>query len=108
MISVLLASVLLTSVLLISVLLTAEESKPFVIWGTGSPRRQFIYSLDLARLMIWVLREYNDIDPIILSGTVGLSFYRSRERESDLSFREMERTEQSVLERERVGGGGRE
>jgi len=44
-----------------------KESKPFVIWGTGSPRRQFIYSLDLARLMIWVLRSYDEIDPIILS-----------------------------------------
>ena len=56
---------------LISALLAAEENKPFVIWGTGSPRRQFIYSLDLARLMIWVLREYNEIDPIILSGKPG-------------------------------------
>ncbi|XP_041424185.1 GDP-L-fucose synthase isoform X4 [Xenopus laevis] len=37
------------------------------IWGTGQPRRQFIYSLDLARLFIWVLREYNEVDPIILS-----------------------------------------
>ena len=53
---------------LMSVMFAAAENKPFVIWGTGSPRRQFIYSLDLARLMIWVLREYNDIEPIILSG----------------------------------------
>ncbi|XP_041423643.1 GDP-L-fucose synthase-like [Xenopus laevis] len=37
------------------------------IWGTGQPRRQFIYSLDLARLFIWVLREYNEVEPIILS-----------------------------------------
>lgn len=37
------------------------------IWGTGKPRRQFIYSLDLAKLFIWVLREYDEIDPIILS-----------------------------------------
>lgn len=29
--------------------------------------RQFIYSRDLARLMIWVLREYPETDPIILS-----------------------------------------
>ncbi len=29
--------------------------------------RQFIYSRDLARLMIWVLREYQEINPIILS-----------------------------------------
>lgn len=44
-----------------------KNNTPFVIWGTGSPRRQFIYSLDLARLVIWVLREYKEIDPIILS-----------------------------------------
>ena len=55
--------------------------------------------------MIWVLREYNDIDPIILSGTVGLSFYRSREREGDLPFREIE---QSNLSWGGGGGGGRE
>ncbi|KAK2183165.1 hypothetical protein NP493_321g00010 [Ridgeia piscesae] len=44
-----------------------RDGTPFVIWGTGSPRRQFIYSLDLARLFIWVLRDYPEIDPIILS-----------------------------------------
>ena len=30
-------------------------------------RRQFIYNLDMARLIVWVLREYKEIDPIILS-----------------------------------------
>ncbi|GFO12646.1 GDP-l-fucose synthase [Plakobranchus ocellatus] len=40
---------------------------PFVIWGTGSPRRQFVYSLDLGRLFLWVMREYTEISPIILS-----------------------------------------
>jgi len=44
-----------------------QTGKPFVVWGSGSPRRQFIYSLDLARLFIWVMRHYDDIDPIILS-----------------------------------------
>ncbi|XP_005093336.1 GDP-L-fucose synthase [Aplysia californica] len=44
-----------------------ENNKPFVIWGTGSPRRQFIYSLDLGRLFLWVLREYDEVTPIILS-----------------------------------------
>lgn len=50
-----------------------------VIWGTGRPLRQFIYSLDLARLTVsffliflilcklWVLRNYNSVEPIILS-----------------------------------------
>ena len=30
-------------------------------------RRQFIYNLDMARLIVWVMREYKEIDPIILS-----------------------------------------
>jgi len=38
-----------------------------VVWGTGSALRQFIYSHDLARLMVWVIREYNEVEPIILS-----------------------------------------
>ncbi|KAK3576981.1 hypothetical protein CHS0354_005986 [Potamilus streckersoni] len=49
------------------VYMAKKDNTPFVIWGTGTPRRQFIYSLDLARLMIWVVREYQEIDPIILS-----------------------------------------
>jgi len=44
-----------------------EEDKIFQVYGTGKPLRQFIYSLDLAKLMIWVLRNYNSVEPIILS-----------------------------------------
>ncbi|KAL1140374.1 hypothetical protein AAG570_000306 [Ranatra chinensis] len=44
-----------------------NESPTFVVMGTGKPLRQFIYSLDLARLIIFVLREYNNIEPIIVS-----------------------------------------
>lgn len=49
------------------IFMAKKNNTPFTVWGTGSPRRQFIYSRDLARLMIWVLRNYNEIDPIILS-----------------------------------------
>ncbi|XP_050548432.1 probable GDP-L-fucose synthase, partial [Daktulosphaira vitifoliae] len=41
--------------------------KKFVVLGSGKPLRQFIYSLDLAKLFIWVLRNYNDVEPLILS-----------------------------------------
>lgn len=44
-----------------------KSGQPFEIWGTGTPLRQFIYSLDLAKLFIWVLREYEEIEPIILA-----------------------------------------
>ncbi|XP_012265166.2 probable GDP-L-fucose synthase [Athalia rosae] len=43
------------------------EDKVFTVLGSGKPLRQFIYSLDLAKLFLWVLREYDSVDPIILS-----------------------------------------
>ncbi|KAK3928112.1 GDP-L-fucose synthase [Frankliniella fusca] len=39
----------------------------FTVLGSGKPLRQFIYSRDLARLFVWVLRYYEDVEPIILS-----------------------------------------
>jgi GDPmannose 4,6-dehydratase len=45
-----------------------QNSADFVIWGTGSPLRQFIYSSDLAELTVWALRHYDSIEPIILCG----------------------------------------
>ncbi|XP_076040140.1 GDP-L-fucose synthase-like [Oratosquilla oratoria] len=47
--------------------LAKRDDQPFVICGTGKPLRQFIYSVDLGRLIIWVLREYPEIKPIILA-----------------------------------------
>ncbi|CAH0392509.1 unnamed protein product [Bemisia tabaci] len=41
--------------------------KEFVVLGSGKPLRQFIYSLDLAKLFLWVLREYDEVEPVILS-----------------------------------------
>lgn len=43
------------------------EDKTFTVLGSGKPLRQFIYSLDLAKLIVWVLREYDSVEPIILS-----------------------------------------
>ncbi|CAD6185662.1 unnamed protein product [Caenorhabditis auriculariae] len=44
-----------------------RDGTPLQVFGTGRPLRQFIYSLDLARLFIWVMRSYDQVDPIILS-----------------------------------------
>ena len=38
-----------------------RDGQAFEIWGTGKPLRQFIYSLDLAKLFIWVMREYEEV-----------------------------------------------
>ena len=45
------------------------------MFGSGRPLRQFIYSYDLAKLFIWQLHEYNDIEPVILSGKILRSIF---------------------------------
>eukprot|EP00730_Choanoeca_flexa_P016506 TRINITY_DN7814_c0_g1_i2.p1 TRINITY_DN7814_c0_g1~~TRINITY_DN7814_c0_g1_i2.p1 ORF type:complete len:339 (+),score=70.56 TRINITY_DN7814_c0_g1_i2:23-1018(+) len=44
-----------------------QSGEKLSCWGSGTPLRQFVFSEDLGRLMIWTLREYPEIDPIILS-----------------------------------------
>ena len=44
-----------------------QNKEKFVICGTGDPLRQFIYSIDLAGLIMWSLLEYNEKESIILS-----------------------------------------
>lgn len=45
----------------------SPEKIVFTVLGTGRPLRQFIYSMDLAELFLWVLREYTSVEPLILS-----------------------------------------
>jgi len=48
--------------------LARRNARPLVVWGSGKPLRQFVYSLDLARLFVWVLRHYDRPDePINLT-----------------------------------------
>jgi GDP-L-fucose synthase len=44
-----------------------DTQAKLTLCGTGTPRRQFIYSHDLAKLILWVLRNYREYEPIILS-----------------------------------------
>ncbi|KAK8728958.1 hypothetical protein OTU49_008898, partial [Cherax quadricarinatus] len=53
---------------LINKVYTAKKNgTPVTVWGTGRPLRQFVHFLDLAKLIIWTLREYKEISPILLS-----------------------------------------
>uniref|UniRef100_A0A7S2RFL7 GDP-L-fucose synthase n=1 Tax=Eucampia antarctica TaxID=49252 RepID=A0A7S2RFL7_9STRA len=47
--------------------LAKKNNTPFTIWGSGTPLRQFIYSLDLAELTVWTMRDYHKPEPITLS-----------------------------------------
>lgn len=44
-----------------------QSNSDLTVWGSGAPLRQFIYARDLAKLFLWVLREYDDPSPLILS-----------------------------------------
>lgn len=44
-----------------------RDDSSLTLFGSGTPLRQFIYSEDLAKLTLWVMREYNEVEPIILS-----------------------------------------
>lgn len=48
--------------------LAKQKNEKAVVMGSGTPLRQFIHSKDLAFLMLWVLLEYDEVEPIILSG----------------------------------------
>ena len=47
--------------------LSKKNNEPFIVCGSGNPLRQFIYSEDLAKLILWVLEEYKQKENIILS-----------------------------------------
>jgi len=38
-----------------------------VVWGSGKPLRQFIYSVDMGALIVWAVHNYSDVEPIIFS-----------------------------------------
>lgn len=50
-----------------------ENNTDLVIWGSGKPLREFIYSKDVAELALWVLENYNEPEPIILSTSEEIS-----------------------------------
>jgi len=47
--------------------LAKENKTPFIISGTGKPLRQFIYSYDIARCILLILKSYTLNESIILS-----------------------------------------
>jgi GDP-L-fucose synthase len=53
--------------------LARENKTSFEIWGTGKPLREFIFSRDVAKLTEWVLDNYNENEPIILSTSEEIS-----------------------------------
>jgi GDP-L-fucose synthase len=53
--------------------LARENKTPLTIWGSGKPMREFIFSRDVAKLTEWVLHNYNESEPILLSTSEEIS-----------------------------------
>ena len=47
--------------------LAQQRNEDFVIWGSGKPLREFIFSKDVAKLADWALYNYDESEPIIFS-----------------------------------------
>ena len=47
--------------------LAEKNNTDFVIWGTGKPLREFIFSKDIGKLTEWALDNYTEEEPIIFS-----------------------------------------
>jgi GDP-L-fucose synthase len=45
----------------------AAAGGDLLVLGSGTPLRQFLYAPDLARLLLWAAREYDDAPPLILA-----------------------------------------
>ena len=50
-----------------------RDNTDFVVWGSGTPLREFVYSKDVAKLSEWALDNYDECEPIIFSNSVEIS-----------------------------------
>lgn len=53
--------------------LARENKTDLHIWGSGTPLREFIFSKDVAELATWVVANYDDSEPLILSTSEEIS-----------------------------------
>tara|TARA_B100000073_G_scaffold226096_1_gene188531 strand:- start:346 stop:1251 length:906 start_codon:yes stop_codon:yes gene_type:complete len=53
--------------------LAKENNEDFVVWGSGTPLREFIFADDVAELLEWSLDNYDESEPIILSNAEEIS-----------------------------------
>lgn len=47
--------------------LAQRDNTDFVVWGSGKSKREFIFSKDLAKMVEYVLTDYTEPTPVILS-----------------------------------------
>lgn len=61
-----------------------REASQVVIWGTGSPRREFMHADDLADACIYLMNHYNDSSPVNIGVGEDISIIQLAELIKDL------------------------
>jgi GDP-L-fucose synthase len=46
-----------------------NNDESVTIWGTGSPRREFTFARDIAKITLWMLDNYNGENPVNIGNT---------------------------------------
>jgi GDP-L-fucose synthase len=46
-----------------------QKNKDVILWGDGTPLREFTYSRDLAQILLFLLNSYNNEEPINIGNT---------------------------------------
>ena len=49
--------------------LAQQSNTDFVIWGSGEPTREFVFSKDIGKFANWAIDNYKEVEPIIVSTT---------------------------------------
>ncbi len=50
--------------------LAKKNKTEFLIWGSGKPLREFVYSEDIAKLALWAIENYSENSSIIFSSGI--------------------------------------
>lgn len=64
--------------------LAKSNELPLEVWGDGSPLREFLYSEDLGKILDWVLKKYDDPEPLIVSPNQEISIRYVAEKLKDI------------------------
>lgn len=61
-----------------------SNNEPPVFWGSGNPLREFTYTKDVAKILLWMLENYDDEIPLNIGNSVEHSIRELVEITSDL------------------------
>lgn len=53
--------------------LAKKNKTDWLVWGSGKPLREFVFSRDVAKITDWILKNYNEPEPLIISSGYEIS-----------------------------------